>query len=535
MGNDYEVLIRNGRIMDGTGNPWYQGDLGIRGDRIAAVGRLTGSTAERSIDASGLVVSPGFIDMLGQSEMSLLIDNRCQSKLFQGITTEITGEGASIAPQNDLTLASLQPFLERYHLQVDWTTLDGYFQRLERHGTPINLGTYVGAAQVREAVIGDVNRGPTSTELEEMQEHVAHAMRDGALGLSTALIYPPGYFAETDELVALARVASAHGGIYATHLRSEGATEMEALDEAIEIGRRANIPVEIFHLKVSGKPHWGGMPKLVSKIEAARASGLDVAADMYPYFAGATALASALPPWVADGGMQKLLERVGDPETRERIKGEINSDNPGWENSYLNSGGAQGVMISGVASPALKNYDGKTVAELAESERKDPLDALMDFVLADRGQTGALYFSSDEKDLVCGLSQSWTSICLDSEELSLDGPLFEPHKHPRAFGSMPRFLGHYVRDMRLMPMEQAIRKMTSLPAARVHAKDRGLLLPGLYADVTVFDPEKIMDRATYATPAQLSEGVAYVFVNGRLELEAGRLTGATGGRALRGR
>jgi N-acyl-D-aspartate/D-glutamate deacylase len=233
--------------------------------------------------------------------------------------------------------------------------------------------------------------------------------------------------------------------------------------------------------------------------------------------------------------MQKLLERLGDPATRERIKREMNSDQPGWENSYLNSGGAQGVMISGVASPALKNYDGKTVAELAESERKDPLDALMDFVLADRGQTGALYFSADEKDLVSGLSQSWTSICLDSEELSLDGPLFEPHKHPRAFGSMPRFLGHYVRDTRLMPMEQAIRKMTSLPAARVHVKDRGLLLPGFYADVTVFDPEKIMDRATYAAPAQLSEGVSYVFVNGKLELEVGRLTGATGGRALRGR
>jgi N-acyl-D-amino-acid deacylase len=530
----YDVLIENGRIMDGTGNPWYQANIAIRGDRIAAIGKLTGAKAKRVIDARGQVVAPGFIDMLGQSETALLIDNRSQSKLSQGITTEITGEGGSIAPQDALTLAPLQPFLKQYHLKVDWTTLDGYFRRLEKQGTPINLGTYVGAAQVREAVLGDVDRAPTPAELIKMQDLVAQAMKNGALGISTALIYPPGHFAKTDELIALAKVASAYGGIYATHMRSEGATEFQALDEAIEIGRQAHIPVEIFHLKVSGKPRWGEMPKLVAKIDAARASGLDIRADMYPYLAGATALASCLPPWVANGGMQKLLDHLKDPATRQKIKAEMSSDHPGWENLYYDSGGAPGVMISGVANPDLKPYDGKTIAEVAKMQHKQPLDALFDFILADKGQTGALYFIASEKDLEYGLEQPWTSIGLDANELSLDGPLFEPHTHPRAFGSMPRFLGHYVRDLHLMSMERAIRKITSMPAQREHLTDRGLLEPGYFADITVFNPQTIIDKATYQQPTQLSVGVDYVFVNGQLEFENGKLTGAIAGRPLRG-
>ncbi|MDE3135237.1 MAG: D-aminoacylase [Acidobacteriota bacterium] len=531
---EYDVLIENGRIMDGTGNPWYSADIAIRGDRIAAIGKLTGAKAKRVIDARGLVVAPGFIDMLGQSETALLIDNRSQNKLSQGITTEITGEGGSIAPQDALTLAPAQAFLKKYHLTVDWTTLDGYFRRLEKQGTPINIGTYVGAAQVREAVLGDVNRAPTPAELIKMQDLVAQQMKDGALGLSTALIYPPGTFAKTDEIIALAKVASAYGGIYATHMRSEGATEFQALDEAIEIGREANIPVEIFHLKVSGKPRWGEMPKVVAKIDAARASGLDIRADMYPYLAGATALDSCLPPWVADGGQQKLLGRLKDPAIRQKIKTEMSSDHPDWENLYYDSGGASGVMISGVFNSALKAYDGKTVAEVAAMQHKQPLDALFDFILADQGQTGALYFIANEKDLQYGLQQPWTSIGLDANELSLDGPLFEPHTHPRAFGSMPRFLGHYVRDLHLMSMEQAIRKITSMPAQREHLAGRGLLEPGYFADITVFNPQTIIDKATYQQPTQLSVGVDYVFVNGRLEFENGKLTGATGGRPLRG-
>jgi N-acyl-D-amino-acid deacylase len=530
----FDVIIKNGRILDGSGGPWYAADIGIRGDRIAAIGRLDGARAKKVIDASDRIVSPGFIDMLGQSETALLIDNRSLSKLAQGITTEITGEGGSAAPQNEKTLAPQKPYLDHYHLTVDWKTLDGYFRRLEKDGTPLNLGTYVGAAQVREAVIGDDDRAPTPAELEQMKSLVAQAMQDGALGISTALIYPPGHYAKTDELIELAKVAAQYGGIYASHMRSEGATEMQALDEAIRIGREAGLPVEIFHLKVSGKTRWGSMPRVVEKIQAARDSGLDIRADQYPYTAGATALASSLPPWVADGGVEKLLERLHDPLVRERIKRELASDHPDWENLYFDSGGGEGVMISGVTNPDLKKYDGMTVAQVAKALGKPELDALFDFILADAAQTGAIYFFASEQDLVYGLKQPWTSIGLDANELSLDGPLYEPHSHPRAFGSMPRFLGHYVRDQNLMSLEQAIRKITSMPAQREHLTDRGLLKPGFYADITIFDPATIIDQATYANPAQISKGVDYVIVNGQLEYDHGALTGAKAGRALRG-
>jgi N-acyl-D-amino-acid deacylase len=440
------VLIKNGHIIDGTGNPWYGGDVALRGDRIVAIGSFDGASAKRVIDAAGLVVAPGFIDMLGQSEISLLIDNRALSKLSQGITSEITGEGGSVAPQDDLTIAPAKPFLDHYHLTIDWTTLDGYFRRLEKTETPLNLGSYVGAAQVREAVLGDVDRAPTAAELERMKVLVAQAMQEGALGVSTALIYPPGHYAKTDELISLAQAASQYGGLYASHMRSEGQSEVAAIDEAFRIGREAHLPVEIFHLKVSGQSRWGSMKQVVAKIQTARDSGLDVAADMYPYLAGATALASCLPPWVADGGLNKLLERLRDPATRQRIKAEMASDHPEWENLYFDSGGAEGVEISGVVNPDLKKYDGQRVAQMAEAEHKPPLDALFDFILADQGLTGALYFIASEQDLVEGLRQQWTSIGLDANETSLDGPLFEPHDHPRAWGSMARFLGHYVRD-----------------------------------------------------------------------------------------
>jgi len=533
-GAAYDVVIKNGRIIDGSGNSWVSGDVAITGDRIAKIGRLDSSTAKRVIDAHDLVVSPGFIDMLGQSEISLLIDNRSLSKLSQGITTEITGEGGSIAPQDALTLSQLQPELDRYHLKIDWTTLDGYFARLEKSGTPLNIGTYVGAAQVREAVLGDVDRVPTPEELEKMKSLVAEAMQQGAFGVSTALIYPPGHYAKIEELVELAKVAGQYGGLYATHMRSEGQSEAAAVDEALRIGRESHLPVEIFHLKVIGKPRWGSMPKIVGMIQAARDAGQDVSADMYPYVAGGTALASSLPPWVADGGTEKLLERLKDPAIRARIKQEMAKEHPNWENLYLGSGGAAGVLVSGIVNPDLKKYDGQTLAQIATAQSKDPLDALMDLVLADKAQTGALYFIASEDDLRYGLKQPWTSIGLDGSELSLDGPLFEPHSHPRAFGSMPRFIGHYVRDEHLLPLEQAIRKVTSLPAQRERLRDRGLLKEGFFADITILDPNTIIDKATYQNPAQISAGVKYVFVNGQLEYEDGRLTGSKAGRVLRG-
>ncbi|HEV2288690.1 MAG TPA: D-aminoacylase [Candidatus Acidoferrales bacterium] len=530
----YDLIIRGGHILDGTGNPWFSADIGIRGDHIAAIGKLDGATTTRVIDANGYVVAPGFIDMLGQSESSLLIDNRSLSKISQGITSEITGEGQSIAPQDTLTLTPMKPFLDEFHLTVDWTDLAGYFTRLEKSGTPLNLGTYVGAAQVREAVIGDGDRPPTADELEKMKGLVAQAMQQGAMGISTALIYPPGHYAKTGELIALASVAGKYGGIYATHMRSEGQTEMEALDEAIRIGREGHLPVEVFHLKVSGKSRWGSMPKVVGRIQTARDSGLDIAANMYPYLAGATALASCLPPWVADGGVDKLLARLRDPEVRKRIEAEMAADHPGWENLYFDSGGPSGVMISGVVNPDLKKYDGKTVAQMAEAEKKDPLDAMFDFILADGAQTGALYFISNEQDLQYGLKQRWTSIGLDANETALDGPLYEPHNHPRAWGSMPRFLGHYVRNLHLMPLPEAIRKITSMPAQEEHLTGRGLLKPGFFADVTIFDPATIIDKATYTDPNQESAGVEYVIVNGKLEFADGKLTGVTAGRPLRG-
>ena len=531
----YDILIRGARIIDGTGNPWYAGDVAIRADRIVAIGKLPNATARRVIDATGMVVAPGFIDMLGQSEVSLLIDNRSVSKLAQGITTEITGEGASAAPQNTLTIAAAQPGLDPYHLKIDWATLDDYWMRLDKKGTPINIGTYVGAAQVREAVLGSVNRAPTTEELEKMKALVAQAMQQGALGISTALIYPPGHYAKTEELIELAKVAAHYGGIYATHMRSEGLNEVAAIREALRIGQEARLPVEIFHLKVSGKSRAGKMIEIVRMIQEARDQGQDVTADMYPYVAGATGLASSVPPWVAEGGMSKLLERLRDPAVRQRIKTEMSATGErSWENLYLDSGGAQGVMVASVINPALKQYTGKTVAEVAAQQKKEPLDALFDLVLADNGLSSALYFMASEEDLQTGLRQPWTSIGLDANEMSLDGPLFEPHTHPRAFGSMPRFLGHYVRELQLMSLEQAIRKITSLPAQRERLVGRGLIKEGFFADITVFDPGSIIDKATYTEPAQLAEGVQYVLVNGLVAFESGKVTGAMAGRALKG-
>jgi N-acyl-D-amino-acid deacylase len=531
----YDIIIRNGHIIDGTGNPWYAADVGIEGDRVAAIGDLRDCHAAREIDASGRIVAPGFVDMLGQSEINLLLDNRSLSKLSQGITTEITGESMTVAPQTEKTLAAMKPFLEAFKFTVDWTTLDGYFRRLERQGMPINLGTYVGAGQLRAAVIGYDDRPPTPAELEEMKTLAAESMEQGALGLSSALVYPPAAYAKTSELIALAQVASKYGGLYATHIRSEGVSEISALDEAIRIGEEAHLPVEIFHLKVMGKSRWGDMKKVVLKIQAARDAGLDIAADMYPYTAGSTSLAAALPPWVADGGRQKMLERLKDPVSRARIKQELAEDHPDWENFYLDAGGAPGILIASTRAPALKQFEGKTLEEIAKAWRKPPIDALMDFVLADPGRTQTIYFLGSEGDLKLGLEQPWTSIGLDYGEMSLDGPIHEAHGHPRAFGSMPRFLGLYVREERLLTLEEAIRKLTSLPAQREHLQDRGLLQRGYFADIVVLNPATIIDRATYAAPDKISEGVDFTIVNGQIEYDKGKLTGATAGRILRGR
>jgi dihydroorotase/N-acyl-D-amino-acid deacylase len=531
----YDVVIADGRIVDGTGNPWFYGDVAIRGDRVVAVGRVDRAGARRVVEAKGLVVAPGFVDMLGQSETALLIDPRAQSKVYQGVTTEITGEGGSIAPQNDYTIAEQRPFLDHFHLTVDWRTLGEYFARFERDRPAVNLATYVGAAQVRQYVLRDEDRAPTPEELDRMRALVEQAMRDGAVGLSTALIYAPGNYAKTEELVELAKVAARYGGVYATHMRNVGDSEMAAIDEAIRIGREANIPVEIFHLKVAGKQNWGKMSAVLAKIEAARAEGIDVTADQYPYVAGATSLGASLPPWVHEGGNAKFVERLRDPAVRERLKREVRAHEPGWDDFYVHVGGGEGILVASVLDRSLAKYEGKRISEVARMMGKaDELDALIDLVVADNGQAGAIYFLMSEDDVRLALQRPWVGVGSDHQAVALDGPLAEGRAHPRGFGTFPRILGHYVRAEGVLTLEQAVRKMTSLAANRVHLADRGLLKAGFFADVVVFDPAAIRDVATFEDPNRLSTGVRYVLVNGELVLDDGRQTGARPGRALRG-
>jgi dihydroorotase/N-acyl-D-amino-acid deacylase len=533
---DYDVLIRNGRVIDGSGNPWIWADVGIKGDRITLVGRAAPNvTAKRTIDATGLIVAPGFIDMLEQSEFSLLADRQAVSKLTQGITTGITGEGNSISPQNAETLKDQKDWLEHYHQTVDWTDLDGYFQRLAKQGSGINLGTYVGAAQVREYVIGHDDRAATPDELQKMQQLVEQEMRQGALGVSTSLIYAPGNYANTEELIALAKAASRYGGIYASHIRNEGIDEQRALDEAFRIGREASIPVHIFHLKVAGKENWGNMPAVIAAIENARKQGLEVTANQYPYIASATSLGAAIPPKYHAGGTDAFVARLRDPKIRGQIKQELASPaQGGGENMWRGTGGPQGILVASVLNPNLKQYEGKRIAEIAKMQNKDPMDALMDLVADDRDNVGAIYFSMSEPDLRLAMQQPWLCVGTDYSEVSPTGPLSEGKAHPRAYGSFARILGTYVRDEHVLRLEDAIRKFTSLAAQVVRLQDRGLLKPGYFADITIFNPVTIKDIATFEDPNRTSQGIEYVFVNGVLSVEHDKVTGQVGGRPLRG-
>ena len=531
----YDLLIRNGRVVDGTGNPWFAADIGIVGDKIAFVGRApANAAADRTIDASGMIVAPGFIDMLGQSEVALLIDKRGFSKITQGVTTEITGEGGSIAPQNEKTIAPQKDFLQHYHLNIDWTDLDGYFRRLQQQGSALNLGTYIGAAQLREYVIGDADRAPTAPELQQMQQLLATAMQQGAMGVSSALIYAPGNYAKTDELIALAKIASQYGGIYATHMRNEGDMEPQALEEAFRIGREAHIPVEIFHLKVSGKQNWGKMKDVVAAIENARREGIDVTADQYPYLAGATSLGATIPPKYHDGGTDAFIARLKDPAARRQIRADLESTAPAAFENFWHGAGPSGILVASVLNPQLKAYEGKYVAQIAQMQHKDPLDALMDLVIADHDNTAAIYFIIGEDDMKLAMRQPWVSVGTDHSAVAPDGPLSEGKAHPRGYGSFPRILGKYLREQHVLTLEDAIRKFTSLPAQREQLHDRGELKPGYFADVTIFDPQKVDDIATYENPAQQSVGIEYVLVNGVVEVEAGKPTGQLGGRPLRG-
>jgi dihydroorotase/N-acyl-D-amino-acid deacylase len=530
----YDLVIANGHIIDGTGSPWYAADIGVSAGHIAAIGNLSQASRKRTIDAHGLIVAPGFIDMLGQSELTVLVDPRLPSKIYQGITTEITGEGNTVAPMNEEILKEGQPEFKHYEINADWRTFPQYFERAQKRGLGINMGHYVGATTVREMVLGFVNRQPTPTELKRMQNLVAEAMQQGALGLSSALQYPPAPYAHTDELIALAQTASRYGGVYATHMRSEGDAEMAALDEAFRIGAEAHIPVEIFHLKASGQRNWGKAPLVIRSIEAARERGVDVAADTYAYTAWENSFSAFIPPWAHDGGTSALIGRLKDPATRARIRKDMLTPSLEWDNEWLAIKGPQDILITAVVNKDLAGYQGKRISEIAEEWHEDPIDAICDFLIKDLAGTSVAVFGMDEPDVRLILQQPWVSIDNDAAGASLDGILGSEHPHPRAYGTFPRILHKYVRDEHVLTLSDAIRKFSALPAQREHLTDRGVLKRGMWADIVVFDANTIHEVATYEDPNQLSIGMQYVLVNGVPVIDRGEMTGALPGRILRG-
>ena len=530
----FDLLIRNGHIVDGTGSPWYSGDVAIQGGRIAGVGPLLAVSAVDTIDATGMVVAPGFIDMLGQSDLTILVNSHLPSKIFQGITTEFTGEGGSVAPLNDRIIAADRLSYDHYQINPDWRTLGQYFARLERQGIGINVGDYVGATQVRRMVLGDDDRQPTADELAKMRELVAAAMRDGAVGVSTSLQYPPAPYAKTEELIALASEAARFGGVYATHMRSESKDILSALDEAIRIGHEAKLPVEIWHLKVAGKSNWGRMGQVVAKIDSARRAGVDLAADTYAYTAWFNSLSAMVPPWAHDGGTTKLIERLRDPAARRRIRHDMLTPNSWENNEWQDIRGPDAILIGAVQNPTLLPLQGKTLAEIARQKKADPIDALLDLLIEDQAYTYVAVFGMAEPDVVLALKQPWVSINNDSQGTAPDGILGQEHPHPRAYGTFPRILRKYVREEKQLSLEDAIRKFSSLPAQRMHLADRGVLKAGMWGDIVVFDPAQVRDLATFAKPNQLSEGMRWVLVNGVPVIAGGKPTGKLPGKVLRG-
>ena len=530
----FDLVITNGHIVDGTGSPWYSGDIGIRNGRIAAIGNLSAAPRTRTIDAQGKVVAPGFIDMLGQSETTILVDPRLPSKIYQGITTEITGEGGSAAPLNDAIIRNDRPGYEHYKINPDWRTFREYFARLEKQGMGINLASYVGATQVRRMVLGDADVQPTPDQLEAMKALVRDAMHDGAVGVSTSLEYAPAPYAKTEEIIALATEASKFGGIYATHMRNESDSVLESIDEAVRIGREAHIPVEIWHFKVAGKANWGRMTDSIARVNKARAEGVDVEADTYAYTAWFNSMSAFVPAWAHDGGDSKMIDRLKDPVTRARIRKDMETPSKTWDNEWDEIGGPQDVMIGVVQNPELKKFQGKRLSDVAKAWNKDPLDTLLDFLVEDKAFTECAVFGMSEPDVSLALQQPWVSVDNDSSGTSPEGILGEEHPHPRAYGTFPRILRKYVREEKKLTLQEAIRKFSALPAQRMRLTDRGVLKQGMWADVVIFDPETVRDLATFDDPNRLSEGMDYVLVNGVPVIEEGKMTGALPGKVLRG-
>src|ERR1039458_5942307 len=491
----FDVVIVNGHIIDGTGSPWYSGEVGIRAGHIAAIGNLDEAPRRQTIDAHGMIVAPGFIDMLGQSELTMLVDPRLPSKIYQGITTEVTGEGNSAAPLNSEMIAADRAGYQRLGIQPDWFTLRQYFGRLEHQGMGINLASYVGATSVRRMVLGDADVEPDAAQLKQMQSLVDQAMQDGAIGLSTALQYSPAPYAKTSELIALASEAAKYGGIYATHMRSEGDTERQAIDEAVRIGREAHIPVEIWHLKAAGKANWGSMPRLIEQIDAARASGVDISANTYAYTAWFNTFSAFIPPWAHDGGDAKLIERLKDPATRARSRKEMLSTAGDWDNEWQEIPGPEAIQIAVVQNPEPLPLQSKRLSEVAALWHEDAIDALCDVLIKDKAFSEVAVFGMDEPDVKLALKQPWVSLDNDSQGTSPDGLLGHEHPHPRAYGTFPRILRKYVREENALTLPDAIRKFTALPAQRMRFTDRGVLKQGMWADVVIFDPPSIRDLA----------------------------------------
>ncbi|HYL21619.1 MAG TPA: D-aminoacylase [Gemmatimonadales bacterium] len=531
----YDLVLKGGWIVDGSGNPRYRGDVALRGDRIVAVGFLGDAAARETVDVRGLIVAPGFIDMMGQSEINVLIDNRVLSKITQGVTTEVTGEGGSVAPLTDRLVLDDSDAMKKWHYREDWRDLDGYFAQLEKQGSALNIATFVGATQVRLAVVGKDDRAPTSPELAHMAAIVDTLMQQGALGLWTALEYAPASYSKTEELIALAKAARRHGGVYASHMRNEGTRIDDALNEVFRIAREADIPAEVSHLKVAGHRSWGRMPAVLAKIDSARAAGLDITADQYPYTRAATSLDACIPTWAESGGWDSLLVRLRDPRTRARLHAEMLHPTDGTEGFYNEAGGGAGILITGVFQDSLRPIQGKTIAEIAAAHHRDPIETIFDIVLGEGGhRTDAVYAVMDEPDVQAAMKTWWVAVNTDFGGVAPDGPFGTQSAHPRAYGTFARILGHYSRDLKLFPLEFAVRKMTALAAQRVGLYDRGMLKPGMAADITVFDAATVGDKATFEQPHQPSIGFAYVFVNGKKVLDHGRLTAARPGRGLRG-
>jgi N-acyl-D-amino-acid deacylase len=531
---EYDVVLRNGLIYDGSGSVPVKGDVAIAGDSIAQIGALPQGSGKSEIDVAGLAVAPGFVNMMCWANESLIADGRSQSDIRQGVTLEVMGESESMGPLSPAMKQAAQARQGDIKYAVQWDTLGGYLDYMEKRGVSPNIASFIGAATPRIYVIGYDDRLPTAEEVEKMRELVRQAMREGALGVASALIYPPGSFARTPELIALAEAAAEYGGMYISHLRSEGSNLLEAVDELITIARQARIRAEIYHLKASGKSNWPKGTQVIDKIERARSEGLQITADMYTYPAGATGLNSTMPPWVQDGGFEQSVKRMRDPVTRKRIAAEMLKESDQWENMYLGAGSPENILLVGFRNDILKPLAGKTLAEVARMRGKSPEETAMDLIVEDDSRVDTVYFTQSEDNVRRNVALPWVSFCSDAESIAPEGIFLKNSVHPRAYGSFARVLGKYVRDEKVLSLEQAIRKLAALPAQNLRVDRRGMLKKGYFADVVVFNPQTIRDHATFAQPHQYATGMVHVFVNGRQVLSNGEHTGATPGRVVRG-